>query len=452
MQGYARRYVGNFVLAVFINLSVPVVLLIAVAAAGPGVDGRLSAASLGLGLLGALSVPFSAKRLARADFPRISRGDVIEDAGHHEDDAFALWSPRADDHIRQGRLARADVLEATFVSYTPDSEASFVHYVGDFDPTEVRPLIRLKLLVRGDGIDSFETTDEVRVQPLCLAAVTAGRLAVYVDPDSSTVLGVDWPRSALLSGARTCKVLGLDGRSVELTGHPDLLMEQMQISRAAGDIALVVDTVVLERLEPEVAARIAGLAERARTAVADRDRPAPPGEGPTWVVDDLPGEKGAFGRVGKGWARRGGRLARARFLEIRGTTTFQADGPVVKTMLRIRPEDGAAPFDVRRKLTVPMNYLALLHRTKEVVVRVSPNRRSYDIDWERTNLLAGVGPAVVIGPDGQQVTLTGQADPLWAVMKLLVANAVSNPSGTLDLREHRPEVAEQVLDVIGRTG
>lgn len=59
---------------------------------------------------------------------------------------------------------------------------------------------------------------------------------------------------------------------------------------------------------------------------------------------------------------------RARFLEMRGRTIFQDHGPVLDTVLRIRPADGTPPFDAARRLTVPMNYLAVLHHTKEVVL------------------------------------------------------------------------------------
>ncbi len=94
-----------------------------------------------------------------------------------------------------------------------------------------------------------------------------------------------------------------------------------------------------------------------------------------------------------------------------------------------------------------MNYLTALHRTKEVVLSVSPNGASYDVDWARTNLLAGVTEARVITPDGRELPLAGRPDTIWTLMNLLASHGLSNPSPVLDLRKHRMgEVAGVVLD------
>ncbi|PVE13835.1 hypothetical protein [Streptomyces scopuliridis] len=169
-----------------------------------------------------------------------------------------------------------------------------------------------------------------------------------------------------------------------------------------------------------------------------------------WDAITSPGEAGAFGTVERRWSRAGGQLARAQLLEIRSTQTFHYHGPHLDTLLRIHPTDGRAPFDVRRSMTVPMNYLALLHRTKQLVVRMGPRGRSYDIDWERTNLLAGTSPAVVISPHGHVFTLTGRADLLLTLMRLLASHAVDHLSHMLDLRNQDPAVAARVMDAIQR--
>ncbi|MEV0000570.1 hypothetical protein [Streptomyces sp. NPDC050848] len=91
-------------------------------------------------------------------------------------------------------------------------------------------------------------------------------------------------------------------------------------------------------------------------------------------------------------------MVRARFLHMSPTYVFQDHGPVLDTVVRIHPADGTPPFDASRRLTVPMNYLAVLHRTKDVVLYVSPNGRSYVVDWARTNLLAGTSAATVMPP------------------------------------------------------
>ncbi|WP_091461858.1 hypothetical protein [Micromonospora inyonensis] len=96
-----------------------------------------------------------------------------------------------------------------------------------------------------------------------------------------------------------------------------------------------------------------------------------------------------------------------------------------------------------------MNYLALLHRTKDLVALVSPDRRAHEIDWNRSNLAAGVTPALVIAPDGRQFDLTGRFDPLLTIMRLLVANRVGVCGNVLDLRARRPStMVAQVMDVL----
>ncbi|MER8072521.1 hypothetical protein ABTZ59_29980 [Streptomyces sp. NPDC094034] len=381
-------------------------------------------------------------------FRRTRGRDRGKGAESFADDSFAMWTAhqRAP---RQHQLVRADVLEATLVAYAPDWDA--LTSGGRAHPTAVQPLVRMRLRVRADGAEPFEETREWHVPALCLSAVTAGRIVAFVDPTAAKVLSVDWSRSALLSGTRYCKVRCPDGRCVDLTGHPDLLLEQMRIARAAGGIAMTVDTIDLRSMaDPAVAAKIEALAARAVNAPEDRVPPSGPG-GAGWIVDRLPGEAGAFGGVEGRWARAGGQLARAQLLEIRSTPTFHYHGPLLKTLLRVRPADGRAPYDVRRSMTVPMNYLALLHRTKQLVVRMGPRGRSFEIDWERTNLLAGTSPAVVISPHGQPITLTGPADPLLAVMRLLASHGVGHLSHVLDLRGQDPALAARVMDAIPRT-
>lgn len=85
---------------------------------------------------------------------------------------------------------------------------------------------------------------------------------------------------------------------------------------------------------------------------------------------------------------------------------------MLDTVLRIRPADGTPPLAAARRLTVPMDYLAVLHHTKEVVVCVSPNGRSYVVDWHRTSLLAGLTTAKVIAQDGREFPLPRRCGPV----------------------------------------
>lgn len=96
-----------------------------------------------------------------------------------------------------------------------------------------------------------------------------------------------------------------------------------------------------------------------------------------------------------------------------------------------------------------MDYLTVLHRTKEVVLIASPNGVSYDVDWGRSSLLAGVTPATVVAPDGQGIPLSGRPDTIWALMNLLASQGVSVTSPVLDLRKRRMgSVASLVMRVV----
>ncbi|MFE4335681.1 hypothetical protein ACFRQM_41740 [Streptomyces sp. NPDC056831] len=463
MRSYAGVFVGHLVFAAICCSAGPVFLFVGYLAWLDDAGWSWVVSALGVGSVGTVMIPVTAFTITRQDFPRITRRDRVKgESGSYGDDTFVMWAPRSQEGPADARLVRADVLEASFVRYNPDGEATFTTYAGNYEPAEFTPVIRLRLRVHdaGDGDEAagsagcpgFEITDQWRVPPLCLSAVTAGRLVVLVGPAGPEACGkvtVQWPRSTLLAGTRTCRVIDLEGRWTDVTRRPGRQLEQMRISRAAGGVAMAGDTIDIRRLGAETAARYGALADRARAFPEDQAPVTEPGEEARWLADRLPGEKGAFGSVGRRWSRHGGHLVRARFLEMHGTTTFQDHGPVLDTVLRIHPVDGTPPFDATRRLTVPMNYLAVLHRTREVVLHVSPNGMSYVIDWARTNLLAGVTAARVIAPDGQEFPVTGRPDVIWPLMNLLASHALSNTTPVLDLRRHRMgAVAGAVMEVV----
>lgn len=458
MRSRTGVFVGQFLFAALCLSTGPVFLVLGYAAWHDGERWGLAVSAAGAVLTG--MIPVSAVGTTRRLFPRITRGGGVKGGrGSYGDDTFVMWAPRSAPGRADARLVRADVLEASLVRYSPEGEATFTTYHGNYAPAEFTPLIRMRLRVHtadeadgADGRAGFEVTDEWRVPPLCLSAITAGRLAVLVDPvapEGSGKVGVLWPRSTLLAGTRTCRVIDLEGRLTDVTRRPARQLAQMRISREVGGVEMVGDTIDLRRLDAETAARYGALADRARACPEDRAPVTEPGEEARLLVDELPGQEGGFGHVGRGWSRRGGHLVRARFLEMRGRTTFQDHGPVLDTVLRIRPADGTRPFDAARRLTVPMNYLAVLHHTRDVVLSVSPNGRSYDIDWSRTNLLAGVTTATVIAPDGREIPVPRRSDALWPLMNLLASHAVSNPAPVLDLRKRRTgPVVGAVMDML----
>ncbi|MFF0011720.1 hypothetical protein [Streptomyces sp. NPDC005374] len=462
MRSRSGVFVGNLVFAAVCMSAAPIFLVMGYSTrhddTGPGW------VAAGLGAVGTVMIPVTAAIFTRKEFPRITRRDRAKDSAvSYGDHTFVMSAPRSPQGTADARLVRADVLEASFVRYSPDGEATFTTYHGNYAPTEFMPVIRLRLRVHvasesegAAGHGEFETTGEWRVPPLCLSAITAGRLVVLVEPPGPAGPGevtVLWPRSVLLAGTRTCRVIDLEGRLTEVTRRPVRQLEQMRISRSVGGVVMAGDTIDLRRLDAETAGRYSALADRARAVPEDLAPVTEPGEENRLLVDHLPGEQGEFGTVGRSWSRRGGHLVRARFLEMRGTTTFQDHGPVLDTVLRIRPADGTPAFDAARRLTVPMNYLAVLHHTKELVLQVGPNGRSFVVDWNRTNLLAGVGTAKVIAPDGREFPLPARSDALWPLMNLLASHGLSNPGPVLDLRRRRMRaVAGTVMDVVRDRG
>ncbi|MGW8365869.1 hypothetical protein ACWGK1_35650 [Streptomyces wedmorensis] len=471
MRSYTGVLIGHLLFATLCLFPGPLALVVAWIAWTEGDDRAWI--PLAVGVVLSAAIPFTAHRSARQEFPRITRRDRVKDTTvAYADDTFVLWAPRSGPDVPEARLVRADVLEASLVRYEPDGEGTFTTYGGDYAPAEFTPLVRLRLRVRDTGGDAraegavptgeFELTDEWPVPPLCLSAVTAGRLAVLVDPRAPDAPAEPdprakargrstgkasppvrakvtplWPRSALLAGTRTCRVVDLEGRTTDVTRRSGRQLEQMRLSRAAGGVELVGDTIHLGRLAPETAAGYTALADRFRAFPEEPSPPTEPGEEARRLTDDLPGGEGAFGAVRRGWARRGGHLVRARFLRMSGTTTFQVHGPVLDTVLRIRPADGSPPFDAARRLTVPMNYLAVLNHTRDVVLRAAPDSDSFVVDWPRTHLLAGVTPAEVVTPAGLELLLPPRSDTLWHLMTLLVSHAHSVPTPVLDLRDRR---------------
>jgi hypothetical protein len=458
MRSHTSVFVGNLLFSAVCCSVGPIFLSIGYSAWSdyPGWD--WPAIVFAFGLVCTVMIPVLAITTTRREFPRITRRNRVKgERTSYGDDTFVMWAPRSEQGPAQARLVRADVLEASLVRYSPDGEATFTTHYGNHTPGEFTPLIRARLRAHDteatDAAAEFEVTGEWRVPSLCLSAITAGRLVVLVKdpaaPGAERTVTPQWPRSALLAGTRTCRVIDLEGRTTVVTGRVGRQLQQMRISREVGGVVMDGDTIDLRRLDPHTAARYAALADRDRAFPEERAPVSEPGEGARRLADQLPGEKAEFGSVGRRWSRRGGVLVCGRFLEMRARTTFQDHGPVLDTVLRIQPADGTPPFDAARRLTVPMNYLTVLHRTREVVLVVSPNGVSYDVDWARSNLLAGVTAATVIAPNGRELPVTGRPDIIWALMNLLASQGISITSPVLDLRKRRTStVAGMAMRVV----
>ncbi|MEE1738794.1 hypothetical protein PUR49_20095 [Streptomyces sp. BE147] len=300
MRSYTSVLIGKLVFATVCCFPVPLALLVGYAAWDEGEDWAWIA--LLIGLVGSVLIPVMALKDARRQFPRITRRDRVKhESVSYGDDTFVMWAPRSEQGSTQARLARADVLEASLVRYSPDGEATFTTCFGDYTPDEFTPLIRLKLRVHhaeepdgADGTAGFEITDEWRVPSLCLSAVTAGRLAVLVDPaapgspadpKAPRKVTPHWPRSALMAGTRTSRMIDLEGRWTDATRRPGRLLQQMRIAREAGGIEMVGDTIDLRRLDAHTAARYTALIARDRDLPEDRAPVTEPGEESRWIVD-----------------------------------------------------------------------------------------------------------------------------------------------------------------------
>ncbi|MFI8433195.1 hypothetical protein ACIGJO_05525 [Streptomyces sp. NPDC079020] len=477
MRSYAGAVVGNFLFATVCCFPVPLAYVVACLAWSEGEDWAWI--PLLIAVAGSGMVLILASRLTRRGFPRVTRADRLKHGGvTYGEETFVMWAPQSPKGHPQARLVRADVLEASLARYDPEGGTGVTSYPGNYTPGEFTPLVALRLRVyeaeeagAGGPAGSFEITGEWRVPSVCLSAVTAGRLAVLVAPagpsGSAGPAGPQphgrvtplWPSSTLLAGTRTCRVADLEGGLSDATRRPGRLLRQMRISRAAGGVEMTGDTIDLGRLDAHTAARYTAVVERDRSFPEDRAPVTEPGEEARWIVDELPGERAAFGSVGRRWSRRGGVLVRGRFLKMRSTHSFQDHGPVLDTVLRVHPADGTPPFEAARRLTVPMTYLAVLHRTREVVLYADPAGRSYVVDWPRTNLLAGTTAAAVITPEGRELPLAGRPDVIWSLMNLLASHGLSNPDPVLDLRRRRMspvagaavELTRAGQDVAGRS-
>ncbi|MCH5645499.1 SHOCT domain-containing protein [Gordonia sp. ABSL49_1] len=108
--------------------------------------------------------------------------------------------------------------------------------------------------------------------------------------------------------------------------------------------------------------------------------------------------------------------------------------------------DGIAAFDAEKRTVVPLFQQALLHQRRLVVV-VDAATREFEIDWQGTSLLAGSVPArFTSAEDGRTYDITGQAEPLLAILQVLHRYRIP-VSGSIDLRSN-PQARAEVMEVV----
>jgi len=141
-----------------------------------------------------------------------------------------------------------------------------------------------------------------------------------------------------------------------------------------------------------------------------------------------------------------GVLALAQITGLAETGTRINDRPVVKLDLRI-----AGPgfdFASQKRVTVDIAKQAVVTRGK-LVALVDPSTGAYEIDWQRSGLIAGVVPAQFFDSESNRTyDLSGQTGPLMEILQIYKANNLPS-SGQVDLRSY-PAVRQQIMAVVRR--
>lgn len=142
-----------------------------------------------------------------------------------------------------------------------------------------------------------------------------------------------------------------------------------------------------------------------------------------------------------------GTLALARVTGIAETGTRINDRPLIKIGLRIEAP-GITPFDSEDRVIGSMDRMPAI-MARKLVVLVDPSGKHFQIDWDRSALVSGLVPAkFTLDADNRTYDLTGQAEPLMEIMRILKAHNIPL-SGSVDIRSN-PAVRQQVMAVVRR--
>jgi len=142
-----------------------------------------------------------------------------------------------------------------------------------------------------------------------------------------------------------------------------------------------------------------------------------------------------------------GVLALARVTGLTETGMQINDRPVVKIGLHIEGP-GLAPFDAEDKVIASIPRMPLI-TARNLAVLVDPATNEFQIDWQRSALVAGIAPAQFQSDEDRTTyDLTGQAKPIMEILQILKANHVP-ADGTVDIRSN-PVVRQQVMAVVRR--
>ncbi len=140
-----------------------------------------------------------------------------------------------------------------------------------------------------------------------------------------------------------------------------------------------------------------------------------------------------------------GVLALARITTIDDTPVFVNDQQMIRVAFHVDVPGGPG-FDSEQTMTSSPARMQILNGRK-LVVLVDPGTSHYQIDWGRSALVSGAAPAqFTLAEDGKTYDLTGQVEPLMAIMQVLKANNIP-VNGNIDIRSN-PAVRQQVMSIV----
>lgn len=142
-----------------------------------------------------------------------------------------------------------------------------------------------------------------------------------------------------------------------------------------------------------------------------------------------------------------GVLALAQITGIHETNTRINEQPLVRLDLHITGP-GLTPFTAQDRVVASVSRLPMI-TSRRLVALVDPATNEFQIDWERSGLVAGLMPATfTVAEDNRTYDLTGQAGPLLEILQILKAQGIGM-NNMIDLRAN-PGAREQVQAVVRR--
>ncbi|MCZ0730176.1 SHOCT domain-containing protein [Mycolicibacterium iranicum] len=140
-----------------------------------------------------------------------------------------------------------------------------------------------------------------------------------------------------------------------------------------------------------------------------------------------------------------GVLALAQVVGIHETNTRINEQPLVKLDLQVSGP-GLTPFSTQDQVVASVGRLPMI-TSRKLVALVDPTTKDYQIDWERSALVAGLMPATfTVAEDNRTYDLTGQTEALMEILQVLKSHGISM-NNMIDLRSN-PAARQQVQAIV----